>query len=105
MFEAGRRSFAAFSSNKTLPVSSETTLIPIIAGASSGLRRISEIRLWSSPRVFVGFEVFGPALTGVGEAAGATAGDCEGNATGAGGGVGEGFQVGVGDFRARLGLS
>ena len=104
MFEAGLRSFAAFSSNKTRPVSSETTLTPTIAGESSGLRSMSVIRLWSSASVFVGFEVFGPELTGVAEAAGATTGDCEGAGVGDGDGVTD-ARAGAVDLRSRCALA
>ena len=103
MFEAGRRSFAAFSSYKTLPVSSETTLIPIIAGASSGLRRMSVIRLCNSATVLVGFEVLVADPTGVGDTAGGTVGDCAGDATGLGSGVAE--EVGVVDLRSRCAVA
>ncbi len=63
---------------------------------------MSVIRLCSSPRVFVGFEVFGPELTGVGEVV--VAGGCEGAATGLGRGIGEGLAVAV-DLRSRCALA
>src|SRR5215470_1354224 len=54
MFEAGRRSLFAFSSNRTRPVSSEETLIPTIAADKSGLASMSEMRERNSARLFVG---------------------------------------------------
>src|ERR1041385_4248835 len=54
MFEAGRRSLFAFSSNRTCPVSSEETLIPTIAEDKSGLASMSEMRDRNSARLFVG---------------------------------------------------
>jgi len=68
------------------------------------LRRISVIRLWSSASVFVGFEVFGPALTGAGEGAGATAGDCEGAGVGDGDGVIDARAGAAVDLRSRCAL-
>src|SRR5688572_19731350 len=88
MFEAGRSSFEPFSSNKTFPVSSETTLTAISAGANSGLRSTSVILLCNSARVFVEFAVFGFGATATGDANGDAAGIA------AGGGVGEGTTVG-----------
>jgi hypothetical protein len=52
MFEAGRKSFAAFSSNKTRPLSSETTLIPTISDDNSGFASTSEIFARNSGSVF-----------------------------------------------------
>ena len=66
MFDAGRKSFAAFSSNSTRPLSSETTFIPTIAEANSGFARISKIHAFSSESVFAGVVV----VPGVGEGAG-----------------------------------
>src|ERR1043166_8314383 len=54
MFEAGRRSLLAFSSNRIWPVSSEVTLIPTIADDKSGLARMAEMRERNSARLFVG---------------------------------------------------
>src|SRR5262245_56859750 len=104
MFEAGRRSLAAFSSNKTRPVSSETTLMPTIADDSSSLLRISVMRICSSARVFVGFEVLDPGVTetGVDEVEGATTGDCVG--VGDGDGV-AGAVVGAVDLRSRCAIA
>src|SRR6266480_1244651 len=63
MFEAGRNSFSEFSSNRTRPVSSETTLIATIAGAKSSFSKIAAVLVWSSRTVFVGFAVFGCVAT------------------------------------------
>src|SRR4030095_2758765 len=84
MFEAGLKSLAEFSSNRTRPVSSETTLMPTIAGDNSGLRRISVIRVCSSAKVFVEFAVFAfdSTAAGAGEETGAAAGDGEGEGDG-----------------------
>src|ERR1043166_7975253 len=54
MFEAGRRSLFAFSSNRTCPGASEETLIPTIAEDKSGLASMSEMRDRNSARHFVG---------------------------------------------------
>src|SRR2546425_9440313 len=87
MFEAGRNSLFAFSSKSTRPVSSDATLIPTIADASSGLRKISAMRVCSSASVFVVLAIRA-AVVGVG--VGATTGDELGLGAGAGVGLGEG---------------
>lgn len=66
---------------------------------------MSVMRLCSSARDFVGFEVFGAVVAGVGEAAGTTEGDREGDATGPGRGVGEGLAVGAVVLRSRCALA
>src|SRR5215211_3881738 len=75
MFDAGRSSFAAFSSNTMRPLSSETTLTPTIAEASSGFATISEIRVCNSARV-VGAVAAGLAAEVDGTAGAAGAGVC-----------------------------
>ena len=85
MLEAGRRSLCSFSSNNTFPVSSEATLIPIIAGASCGLRSTSVIRACKSATDAVDDEVLAPAGAGVGL----------GEATGLGVGIGVGLGAGA----------
>jgi hypothetical protein len=62
-------------------------LIPIIAGANCGFRRISEMRDCNSASVAVGFAVF---AAGVGDALGETSGEGDGIAAGTGDGVGVG---------------
>src|ERR1043165_3537907 len=54
MFDAGRNSLSELLSKSTRPVSSELTLTPTIAGASSGFARIWEIRVCNSATVFGG---------------------------------------------------
>jgi hypothetical protein len=56
MLDAGRRSFFEFSSNRTLPLSKDTTLIPTIAASSSGRRSTSEMLVCSSESVRVVLE-------------------------------------------------
>lgn len=74
--------------------------MPIIAGASSGLRRTSAIRLCSSATVFVAFEVLDEVVAGAGAEDGATEGDCEGAGVGDGEGVTDGV-AGAVDLRSR----
>src|SRR6266496_2024728 len=91
MLEAGRNNFAAFSSNRTRPVSSDVTLIPTIADASSGFLKTSEILVLSSPSDFVVLAVFGwGTTTGAG---GAGSGVPSGVGCGAAAGVGVGVGV------------
>ena len=73
MFEAGRKSLCAFSSNNTRPLSSDTTLMPTIAAASSGRRKMSEMLICKAGSVFVVVATFGPGV-GVGDGAGDAAG-------------------------------
>jgi hypothetical protein len=68
----------------TLPVSSEATLIPTVAGASSCFRKTSVIRDCSSAIVLVVFEIFAWDEFGVGEADGLL------TASGVGVGLGDG---------------
>jgi hypothetical protein len=70
MFEAGRRSLFAFSSNRTWPVSSEETLIPTIAEDKSGLASMSEMRDRNSARLFEGSDFSEGVGDGFGEADG-----------------------------------
>jgi len=75
-------------------------LIPIIAGANCGLRRISEIRDCNSASVTVGFAVF---AEGVGDALGETPGEGDGIAAGTGEGVGGGVAAAGVARRSRCG--
>src|SRR6476469_3021254 len=65
MFEAGLSNLLAFCSKRTFPVSSEATLMPIVADASCGRRRISEMRACNSPSVRV-VDAVGRCWTGGG---------------------------------------
>jgi hypothetical protein len=94
MFEAGRRSFAEFSSNSTRPESSETTLMPTMAGSSSGFRRIAEILVCSSESDFAALDILVCDSPTVAE--GETLGLATGLAVGEGVGLGVGFRAGVG---------
>src|SRR6266705_6628769 len=89
MFEAGRSSLFAFSSKSTRPVSSDAILIPTIADARSGLRKISAMRVCSSASVFVVLAIRA-AVVGVGVGVGVPTGDELGLGIGAGVGLGEG---------------
>src|SRR6266849_149452 len=95
MFEAGRRSFVAFSSNSTRPESSEATLMPTIAGSSSDFFRIAEILVCSSESDFAGFDTL------VWDSP--TAADGETLGLGTGLDVGEGLGLGTG-FRTEGGV-
>jgi hypothetical protein len=95
MFEAGRRSFAALSSNNTRPVSSEATLMPTIAGSSSVFLKILEILFCSSESVLVVVAALeDPTAVVEGETCGTSAG-LDSSASG-GEGFGPGVEVGKG---------
>jgi hypothetical protein len=100
MFEAGRRSFVAFCSNRMRPESREATLIPTSAGSSSGFRRIVEILVCSSESDFAGLDIFACDSPTVAE------GETRGVATGLDMGEGVGLGIGLrGEFGVGVGAA
>ena len=105
MFDAGRKSLCEFSSKRTRPESSDTTLIPTIAGASSGRRKTSEMLVCKACNVRV---VVATRGAGVGDAVGTGSGVGVGLGLGTIAGVGVGVGIGAGlvtTFRSRCGVN